>query len=74
MEKLANRIDKNATFEPVAREFYAAKASGWSPNYGARWIDGLERDVFPWLGALPLPSITAPAASDLVQGRGQGCN
>ena len=48
------------TFEAVARELHATKASGWSAQYAARWLERMEKDLFPWLGSVPLPEITAP--------------
>lgn len=60
VEKVASKASSATTFEAVAREFYAAKAGGWSPTYGARWIERMEKDLFPVLGSLPLESITPP--------------
>jgi len=48
------------TFEAVARELHTTKASGWSAQYAARWLERMEKDLFPWLGSVPLPEITAP--------------
>ena len=48
------------TFELVAREFHKSKDDSWSTGYAAKWLRGLEKDLFPYLGALPLASITAP--------------
>lgn len=73
VDKLANRIQSDATFEAVARECYAAKASGWSEQYAARWIERMEKDLFPWIGTLALPQITAPVLLHTlrrVEGRG----
>jgi integrase len=49
------------TFETVAREFHAVKASGWSEGHGTKWIRMNELYLFPHIGALPLASIKAPA-------------
>lgn len=38
----------------------AAKADGWSPRHAEKWLRMVEKDLFPWLGSLPLASITAP--------------
>lgn len=73
VDKLAQQIDLSATFEPVAREYHAAKESGWSPTYAQRWLERMEKDIFPWLGTLPLPKITAPVLLQTlrrVEGRG----
>ena len=48
------------TFELVAREFHLSKGDSWSTGYAAKWLRGLEKDLFPYLGALPLATITAP--------------
>lgn len=48
------------TFETIAREFYATKANAWSISYSAKWLRGLEKDIFPFVGRMTLPSITAP--------------
>ena len=60
LDRLKNRVDPAASFESAAREFHATKANAWSPQYFCRWIERLEKDVFPWLGALPIAEITAP--------------
>ena len=59
-EKLATRVAAVNTFEAVAREFHATQASGWSPRYATRWIERMEKDLFPYIGKLTLPAITAP--------------
>lgn len=53
LEKLKRKAESLTTFEAVAREFHATKESGWSKPYGARWLERLEKDVFPWIGSLP---------------------
>lgn len=60
VEKLTSRVSADSTFEAVAREFHGTKVSGWSPQYGTRWIERMEKDAFPWIGTLPLTAITAP--------------
>ena len=48
------------TFEVVARGFHDAKHSEWSGPHATRWLERLRKDVFPWLGRMLLPDITAP--------------
>ncbi|WP_309637894.1 Arm DNA-binding domain-containing protein, partial [Methylibium sp.] len=60
VERLSSRFDADATFEVAAREFHAAKRAGWSDHYTKRWLERLSKDVFPWLGKLPLSQIGAP--------------
>jgi len=60
LEKLNRQSQAGVTFEAVAREFHATKKTGWSPRYASRWLERMEKDLFPWIGSLPLQSITAP--------------
>jgi integrase len=60
LDKLTRQAVAGITFEAVARELHATKHSGWSPRYAARWIERMEKDLFPWIGSLPLQNITAP--------------
>ncbi len=60
IERLEALTQAVNTFEAVARELHATKASGWSTQYAARWLERMEKDLFPWLGPVPLPEITAP--------------
>jgi len=48
------------SFEIVAREFHATKSPEWSGPHAARWLERMTKDVFPWLGSIPLPEISAP--------------
>jgi integrase len=60
LDKLTRQTLSGTTFEAIARELHATKHSGWSPRYAARWIERMEKDLFPWIGTLPLQDITAP--------------
>lgn len=60
LEKAAASASRGTTFEAVAREMVAAKSGGWSPRHAEKWLRMVEKDLFPWLGSLPLTSITAP--------------
>lgn len=66
-EKLASRVAAANTFEAIAREFHAAQSSGWSPRYASRWIERMEKDLFPYLGKLTLPEISAPILLDVLR-------
>jgi integrase len=66
-EKLATRIAAANTFEALAREFHAKQTSSWSPRYAARWIERMEKDLFPYIGKLTLPAITAPVLLDALR-------
>lgn len=60
LERLEAMVGSENTFEAVAREFHKTKASGWSERYATRWLERMEKDLFPWIGSVPLPDITAP--------------
>jgi integrase len=59
-DSLAKATSSATTFEAVARELHATKVSGWSARHAAHWLRGFEKDLFPWLGALPLVDVKAP--------------
>ncbi len=61
-ERLAKSTSSATTFELVARELFAIKSApgGWSAVHAAQWMRGMEKDLFPWLGSLPISGIPAP--------------
>ena len=65
--KVVSKAANATTFEAVAREFHATKASGWSVTYGVRWFERMEKDLFPLIGNMPLGSITAPILLDALR-------
>ena len=65
--KATSRATSATTFEAVAREFQTTKADAWSETHAAQWLRGLEKDVFPWLGALPLAGVSAPMLLDTLR-------
>ena len=48
------------SFEAVAREWFNKQLSTWSENHSIKIIRRLERDVFPWIGGMPIGSIEPP--------------
>ena len=60
VKKLAAAASSAVTFEAVAREYHALKAEDWSTTHSAQWLRCCEKDLFPWVGALPLRDISAP--------------
>ena len=48
------------SFEVVAREFHETMRDRWSEPHAKRWLERLRKDVFPYLGALALPEVSAP--------------
>lgn len=71
--RLTNAATAATTFEAVARELHRTKADGWSESHAAQWLRCCEKDLFPWLGSLPLADVSAPVllhALRRVQARG----
>ena len=66
-DKLSKSASSATTFEAVAREFHATQRSGWSDTYSQKWLRLMERDLFPWIGALPLRDVSAPVLLSAVQ-------
>lgn len=60
LEKLENKAERANTFETVAREYHGTRKGAVSPLYSARWLERMEKDLFPWIGSLPLTDISAP--------------
>jgi len=49
------------SFENVAREWFTKNKHIWTEGHSKTIISRLELNAFPWLGAQPVSSITAPA-------------
>jgi integrase len=52
------------TFESVAREWHAKNATKWSPKNTARTLSLLERNIFPFIGNIPVADVKP---SDLLE-------
>ncbi len=59
-EKIAGTERNANSFEVVAREWFEKYRPGWADSHADKVIRRLERDVFPWLGSLPIADISAP--------------
>jgi integrase len=57
-----NHVDSSManSFETIAREWYLKFSSSWVDSHGSRILRRLERDIFPWIGMLPIADIKAP--------------
>ena len=58
-QKAAGNQDTE-TFEIIAREWYAKFSPSWATSHAKTTIRRLELFIFPWLGARPVKTITAP--------------
>lgn len=59
MKAARSDIDANS-FEVIGREWFAEHSQEWAENHRKRVVSLLERDIFPWIGALPIMQITPP--------------
>ena len=46
--------------EVIAREWHSQQAQKWSASYTTQVLRAMERDLFPYVGTLPLDQITPP--------------
>jgi len=59
-QKLALANAQEHSFEAVAREFHSIKRNAWSESYAEKWLRNMTKDLFPHVGRMQLPEITAP--------------
>jgi len=48
------------TFEVMARSWFALQEDRWTPVHANDVITSLEKEVFPWVGALPIAELDEP--------------
>lgn len=67
-EKASHSSQAEGTFEAVAREWHqTVHAVKNSEGHAARTLIRLEQDVFPYIGAMPLDTITPPILLDVLR-------
>lgn len=49
------------SFETVAREWHRKHEHLWAKTYAPGVLRRFERDIFPWIGSVPIAELTAPA-------------
>jgi integrase len=59
-QRAAKPAEVIETFEAVAREWLAKHKEAWAPTHYSKIVGRLEKDVFPYLGAMPIDSLRAP--------------
>ena len=47
-------------FEAIALEWHKQQSAKWSESYTAKVLRAIERDLFPYIGTLPLDQISPP--------------
>jgi integrase len=58
--KAAHRSAAENTFEAVSREWYVKRSKSWAASNSVKVLGRLEKDAFPWLGAIPIAQLTGP--------------
>lgn len=48
------------TFEAVARSWFSLQEERWTPVHAGDVISSFEKDVFPWVGTLPIAELDEP--------------
>ncbi|EMD0831014.1 tyrosine-type recombinase/integrase [Morganella morganii] len=56
-EKLVRDVQLNNTFQAVALEWHGTKVSRWSEGYASDIIEAFNKDIFPYIGQLPVNDI-----------------
>ncbi|WP_218798779.1 tyrosine-type recombinase/integrase, partial [Klebsiella quasipneumoniae] len=56
-EKLVRDVQLNYTFQAVALEWHGTKVSRWSEGYASDIIEAFNKDIFPYIGQLPVNDI-----------------
>jgi integrase len=59
-KKVELAIAQANNFEAIALEWHKQQSAKWSEGYTAKVLRALERDLFPYIGTLPLDQISPP--------------
>jgi len=66
-KRKAKSESQAASFESVAREWMAKKATTWVETTIVNNQAKLDRHIFPWIGSLPISDIEAPDVLSVIQ-------
>lgn len=66
-ERLSGHAANANTFEVVANEWIAKKSVHWTPYYQRQVENFLAADVFPYIGKLPIRSVTAAHLLEVIR-------
>ncbi|WP_323118877.1 tyrosine-type recombinase/integrase [Burkholderia alba] len=65
--KLQRSLDRENSFEPIARAWHEQRKGTWSERHVVRVMNLLERELFPLLGARPIAEISAPELLEVMR-------
>lgn len=66
-ERLSNQTANANTFEAVAKEWISKKSPRWTAYYSRQVTRFMESDVFPYVGKLPIRSVTSAHLLEIVR-------
>lgn len=66
-QRACRTVSAENSFEAIAREWFSHREKEIAGNHSGRIFSRLERDVFPWIGSLPIEQITAPVVLSLLR-------
>ena len=66
-EKAAQAESAANSFEVIAREWFDKHQSGWAESHSSKVMTRLEKDVFPYIGSLPIVEIAPPELLKVLQ-------
>ncbi|HEI6786077.1 TPA: integrase arm-type DNA-binding domain-containing protein [Yersinia enterocolitica] len=56
-KKVSQRISAENTFEAIAKEWHSSKKKVWTPDYSDLVLSMFVRDVFPFIGHMPIKDV-----------------
>ncbi|HEN3658145.1 TPA: tyrosine-type recombinase/integrase [Yersinia enterocolitica] len=56
-KKVSQRISAENTFEAIAKEWHSSKRKVWTPDYSDLVMSMFIRDVFPFIGHMPIKDV-----------------
>lgn len=56
-EKATREAQVNNTFHDIATEWHSSKLKKWSPGYASDIMEAFKKDVFPYIGKMPIAEI-----------------
>lgn len=65
--KMTASINAANSFEMIAREWHVKNIATWTEGHAQRILERLEKNVFPWLGSIPITDEDAPMLLSVLQ-------
>ena len=67
VKKKQQLIKTENSFEAIAREWHENEREGWSKDYASSVIKSMGKEVFPYIGHIPLKELTAPLVLEVLR-------